>query len=347
MQKVPCLARVGTVLRTAFPRLSLLVTAPFFLFLLLSVSCDQDSSTCPTDRPGLACDEDPEFKLEALFLGPVVGPVPPPPTAVSLPRPATGQSSLTFGPGITRIPERIRPTPTPQLGSNDSVVEFPGTTVQPNATPVVQPMTPPTPAAQLLQPVPEPTLAPAPEPAATPPYSLISTPVPLPTLAPTAVPTPTVPVPSPTFTITPVPHATVRISVEAEEILVQTGQEFRVAVRVGASLVTPVDTAQAYLDFDSRQLEVLALSSGRRLEYELQSTWDNEVGQAACAAGTLREAVTAPFTLCTLTFRAMLPTGPEGTVIGFAPLSAPRETKAVLRGANSVVELASARAIVR
>ena len=61
----------------------------------------------------------------------------------------------------------------------------------------------------------------------------------------------------------------------------------------------------------------------------------------AVAAGTLGVSVEVPFTLTTIDFRATGLTGPAGTAIPFAPLVAPRQTKAVEGGANNTGQLTS------
>ena len=134
---------------------------------------------------------------------------------------------------------------------------------------------------------------------------------------------------------------------EGESRELGVGQEFEVVIRVWASPEIPVDTAQVYLDFDSRQLEAVSIVPGADLEYGLLSAWDNGLGRLEYAAGTLRNAPTEAFILCTATFRTRGTTGPDGTLIGFAPRQAPRETKAVIRGANVTGQLIPIRAIVR
>ncbi len=108
-----------------------------------------------------------------------------------------------------------------------------------------------------------------------------------------------------------------------------------------------MDTAQVYLEFDPGILEALSLVSGGRLEYPLQSRWDNSTGAVAFAGGTVKGAVTAPFILCVLSFRARAATGPEGVAITFSALQAPRQTKAIRRGENVTGPLAPLRIVVR
>ena len=326
-------------------RLSLLGAGA--VFLLLCVSCDQGPRPCPNDGSVPGCFEDSDLKLQNLILGPVVGPLPPPPTAISLLRPAAGQQRLILGPATADIPHRGLATPTPASGSLDTPAALPQRVAEPTAAIVPQPEELPASLSDSVASTPEPTPLETPTPLATPTIFPTTSPVPLPSIAANAVPSPTIPVPSPTPTVSPVPEPLVRISLEDGMSDVLMGQEFQVEVRVWASPYGLVDAAQVYLVFDSRHLQLASLSPGKRLEYELQSQTDNEGGLVACAAGTLQNAAAAPFALCTLTFLAISATGPEGTVIGFAPLAAPRETKAVFQGMNVTGELATGRVLVR
>ncbi len=114
-----------------------------------------------------------------------------------------------------------------------------------------------------------------------------------------------------------------------------------------AGLTNRVDAAQVYLEFETDVLEVISLAGGEVLEYRLQRNVDNSAGRIAFAAGTLEEAVSYPFTLATVTFRAKSVTGPQGTYVGFSPLQPPRQTKAIAGGANVTGALAGAYVIVR
>ena len=98
----------------------------------------------------------------------------------------------------------------------------------------------------------------------------------------------------------------------------------------------PVDTVQVYLDFDPSILQVVEINPGATLEVALHSGFDNLAGQVGYAAGTLGDSAQVPFTLVSLTFQAINPTGPAGTQLQFAPLIAPRETKAIESGVNTL-----------
>ena len=137
------------------------------------------------------------------------------------------------------------------------------------------------------------------------------------------------------------------MSLEIDSRELQVGQTFLVAVRVWAGHFNPVDAAQVYLDFDGRQLEVVELTPGSHLEYELQSKWDNQAGRLGYAAGTVGDPVTVPFTLCTVAFRIRTPATSQEIAISFAPLAPPRHTKAVFRGANVTGELVPVRVKAR
>ncbi len=137
------------------------------------------------------------------------------------------------------------------------------------------------------------------------------------------------------------------IGLAAERDTVSPGQSFQVRVQVQAGRINRVDVAQVYLEFEADVLEVISLAGGEALEYRLQRNVDNSTGRIAFAAGTLGDAVSYPFTLATVTFRAKSLTGPQGTYVGFSPLQAPRQTKAVAGGANVTGALAGAYVIVR
>ena len=173
---------------------------------------------------------------------------------------------------------------------------------------------------------------------------------PTPTLTPTPTGTPTL-TPTPTLTttptVTPLPELTVAIALETAATEVREGEEFDVIVQVSAGVTNRVDTVQVYLDFDATKLEAISLASGGRLEYQLQSLLDNSGGRVAYAAGTLGDARELPFTLGTLTFRAKADSGGREVSIQFAPLRAPRQTKAINRGLNVTGQLIPVGVIVR
>ena len=108
----------------------------------------------------------------------------------------------------------------------------------------------------------------------------------------------------------------------------------------------PVDAVQVYLVFDPAHFAAVSLTPSPTLEVPLQSNVDNAAGRLDYAAGTLGNAVTVPFTLATVTFRALSPTGPPGTYITFAALQSPRQTKAIAGGANLTGNLASAYLVI-
>ena len=118
-------------------------------------------------------------------------------------------------------------------------------------------------------------------------------------------------------------------------------------VQVQSGIANRVDAAQVYLKFDPEYLTATDLSGGKMLEYPLQQEVDNGAGRVAYAAGTLEGWVYWPFTLTTVTFRAVAPTGGRGTYVGFDSLKPPRQTKAVFGGANVTGELTGANVVVR
>ena len=107
-----------------------------------------------------------------------------------------------------------------------------------------------------------------------------------------------------------------------------------------------MDAVQVYLIFDPARFAAVSLTAGPALEIPLQSNVDNALGHLDYAAGALGPAVTNPFILATVTFRALSPTGPPGTYITFAALQSPRQTKAIAGGANLTGNLTSAYLIV-
>ena len=124
------------------------------------------------------------------------------------------------------------------------------------------------------------------------------------------------------------------------------GRPFQLQIWVYCGESNPVDAVQVYLVFDPARFAAVSLTAGPDLEIPLQSHWDNASGRLDYAAGTLGAAVTNPFILATVTFRALAPTGPPGTYITFAALQSPRQTKAIAGGANLTGNLTSAYLIV-
>lgn len=124
------------------------------------------------------------------------------------------------------------------------------------------------------------------------------------------------------------------------------GRQFQLRIWVYCGESNPVDAVQVYMVFDPAHLAAVSLTAGPTLEVPLQSHWDNALGRLDYAAGTLGVAVTNPFILATVTFRALAATGPPGTYITFAALQAPRQTKAVAGGANLTGNLTSAYMVV-
>ena len=57
------------------------------------------------------------------------------------------------------------------------------------------------------------------------------------------------------------------------------------------------------------------------------------------AAGTLGDSSQVSFTLVSLTFQSINPTGPAGTQLGFAPLISPRQTKTIEAGGTNLGNL--------
>lgn len=124
------------------------------------------------------------------------------------------------------------------------------------------------------------------------------------------------------------------------------GRPFQLRIWVYCGESNPVDAVQVYLIFDPARFAALSLTAGPDLEIPLQSNVDNALGRLDYAAGTLGAAVTNPFILATVTFRALAPTGPPGTYITFAALQSPRQTKAIAGGANLTGNLTSAYLVV-
>jgi len=139
----------------------------------------------------------------------------------------------------------------------------------------------------------------------------------------------------------------VPLALETLSDVVRTGQEFEITVKVNAGHTRPVDTAQVYLDFDPAILEVVAIGPGPHLEYLLQSSWDNERGRLAYAAGTLGHPLEFPFTLARAVFRARSPTVRGSTLIQFDDLRPTRQSKAIHRGLNITGDLGFTRVTVR
>ena len=213
------------------------------------------------------------------------------------------------------------------------------------ATGQPSPATAPTPAPALFttpEPVPaQPTLAP------TPTVAIITPLPPTPTVVATPQATPVgTPIPPSTPTPTAAPPAGtspgqgepvgLAITLKTSDSQPGIGQLFEVEVNVEAEAASPVDTVQVYLDFDPSILQVVEINPGATLEIALRSSFNNRAGQVDYAAGTLGESQLAQFALVRLTFQTINPTGPAGTQLRFAPLAAPRETKAIEAGDNNL-----------
>lgn len=146
---------------------------------------------------------------------------------------------------------------------------------------------------------------------------------------------------------TPISRLTAGIALLVDTDTITVGQQFQLRIEVQAGETNPVDTAQVYLVFDPAVFAAWSLTAGDDLDIPLQSRLDNDLGQVDYAAGTLDGSITVPFTLATVTFRALSPTGPPGTYITFAALESPRQTKAVAGGANITGSLTAAYMVVR
>lgn len=269
--------------------------------------------------------------LDPLTLGPVGESAPLPPTSIAQPREAAATPPLLHP--TLRRPHHI-PTPPPRQFPTPPATAIalpPPTTPATTVTPSPSPIPPPTPLAQVTPPAtPLPTEQ-SPAATATPHPTPTATPKPRPTAAPTA---------------TPILRHTTGIALLAEPDRIAAGQQFRLRIVVQAGESNPVDTVQVYLFFDPAIFEAAAVAAGPDLEIPLQSRVDNNWGRIYYAAGTTGKAMTAPFTLATVTFRARAATGAPGTYITFAALQSPRQTKAIARGDNRTGSLTSAYIVV-
>lgn len=268
--------------------------------------------------------------LDPLTLGPVGEGAPPPPTSLAQPREAAATPPL-LQPTLRR-PRHI-PTPPPRQFPTTPATETPlPTLTTPAATAIPSP-----------SPIPPPTLLVQSTPPAT---SLPTEPSPatvIPHPAPTATPRPR---PTAAPTATPILRHTTGIALLAEPDRIAAGQQLRLRIVVQAGETNPVDTVQVYLAFDPAIFEAAAVAAGPDLEIPLQSRVDNNQGRMDYAAGTTGKAVTDPFTLATVTFRARAATGTPGTYITFAAMQSPRQTKAIARGDNRTGSLTSAYIVV-
>ena len=145
-------------------------------------------------------------------------------------------------------------------------------------------------------------------------------------------------------TVTP---AAVNITLQTSVPGPAVGQLFEVEVTVEAQADSPVDTVQVYLDFDPSILQVVEINSEATLEIALQSSFDNLTGQVGYAAGTLGHSAQSPFTLVSIKFQPVNTTGPAGTPLRFAPLIAPRETKAIEAGVNNLGNLSPLTLVIQ
>ena len=287
--------------------------------------------------------------MELAFLAWVVM-RPPSPPEPPFPPPA---ESIGIIPAATATPSPSPARPLPRLNPATPQLFIPTlagratplrSTAAPLATATAAPIPPTfaaTPAATLETPPATPAATPplSPTPTATPPAIPTSIPTATPTPAPAATPTPP---PTPT----PIPQLTAGIALLPESDIVAVGRPFQLRIWVYCGESNPVDAVQVYLIFDPARFAAVSLTAGPALEIPLQSNVDNALGRLDYAAGTLGAAVTNPFILATVTFRALSPTGPPGTYITFAALQAPRQTKAIAGGANLTGNLTSAYLVV-
>ena len=265
--------------------------------------------------------------------------LPPPAESIGIIPAATGKPSPSpAGP----LP-RLNPA-TPQLFiptlAGRTTLALPTSAPPAPATPTpILPVIPATPAVAIETPPAPPATTPPlpPTPTATPPAA--PTPIPTPTPTPAATPTPP---PTPT----PLSPLTAGIALLPESDIVAVGRPFQLRIWVYCGESNPVDAVQVYLVFDPARFAATSLTAGPALEIPLQSNVDNALGRLDYAAGTLGAAVTNPFVLATVTFRALAATGPPGTYITFAALQAPRQTKAIAGGANLTGNLTSAYLVV-
>lgn len=230
------------------------------------------------------------------------------PTNTPLPSAATADVGPTLTPVVF-----LGPTPHPSTPLIPQPTSAPGAGLSPTSTPdftLVPPaLTPPIPTAT---PVPLGTATPAP------------TRTPRPVAAPGAGGfAPPAPAPTPTPSVS----SAVDITLTANPSAASVGQQVSVNVVVNAAPASPVDAVQVYLDFNASMLQVVSIAGGTTLSEELQSDFDNNLGQVGYAAGTLSASIEAPFTLVTVNFQTTGATGPGGTDIVFAPLVPPRQTK--------------------
>ena len=269
----------------------------------------------------------------------------PSPFPADLPPPA---ESIGIVPAATVTPPPSPARPLPRLNPATPQLFIP--TLAGRATPTQSTLPPPAsatpaPIPSIITVTPAVVETPPAPPAATPP--LPPTPTAPPPAAPTPIPTPTlIPAATPTPPPTPIPQLTAGIALLPDSDTVAVGRPFQLRIWVYCGESNPVDAVQVYLIFDPARFAALSLTAGPALEIPLQSNVDNALGRLDYAAGTLDAAVTNPFILTTVTFRALAPTGPPGTYITFAALQAPRQTKAIAGGANLTGNLTSAYLVV-
>ena len=107
------------------------------------------------------------------------------------------------------------------------------------------------------------------------------------------------------------------------------GAEFSLFIKLESG-TNPVDGAQAYVDFDAADLEVVSLTNAGGLSIQLTNTFDNNAGTLDFAAGTFSTPPAGNILLAEVTFKALQAT--EETCLAFGTTS-PRESKATNSGA--------------
>jgi hypothetical protein len=134
---------------------------------------------------------------------------------------------------------------------------------------------------------------------------------------------------------------TVQVSIKPVSSLVIEDQLFAVDIQVAADQ-QPVDGAEVHLDFDPLYLEVVnvdgdptnAIESGGALDVLLRNYVNNVDGEIDFAAGTFSSTLpSGTFTLATIRFKALQPTGEDSTQVGFIT-QLPRKTDVTHAGGS-------------
>ena len=227
-------------------------------------------------------------------------------------------------------------TPTPTSTSTPTPTETPTPTVTETPTPTsTETATPTSTPTETATPTSTPTETPTPSPTSTE----------TPTLTPMSSHTPTatlMPTSTPTATLTPVPAGSTRLLLVPASTTRIIGETFLVTLQAESGIV-PVDTVDAYLDFNATKLEVVTAAGQLATSVEVDpasglvataNTVDNTLGRVNLSATKFGAPFpTGTFTLATIRFRTKDASGGAPSTLTLAGTS-PRRSDLFFGGVS-------------